>query len=65
MKANELSGRFDALTAQVGKIATEVAALKAALENVDLPADAVAALGRLETAVKGVDDLNEDATTPA
>lgn len=64
MKVNELSAKFDALTSQVGKIATEVAALKSALENVDLPADAVTALERLETAVKGVDDLNPDAPTP-
>lgn len=59
-KLSELSGALSALADQVDKIAKEVEALKAALADVEIPAEAQAALDRLTTAIKGVDDLNPD-----
>jgi prefoldin subunit 5 len=61
MKLNELAGQLTSLADQVDKIKLEVEALKASLENVELPAEAQAALERLGAAVKAVDDANPDA----
>lgn len=60
MKVSELADTLTALSDQVDKIAKEVQALKDALTNVDIPANAQAALDRLTAAIKGVDDLNPD-----
>lgn len=57
--------KIDGLTTQLGKISTEVQALKDALANQEnVSPEVEAALGRLEAAVTGVDDLNPDAPTP-
>jgi len=61
MKVSELAGVLTILDTEVQKIGTEVQALKDALANVDLPADAQTALNNLTTHLKAVDDLNPDA----
>lgn len=63
-KVSELEGKLTTLTTQVTKIATEVQALKDALANVEIPEAAETALANLTTALKAVDDLNEDAPPP-
>lgn len=63
-KLTELAGRLTGIETVLNKVKTEVEALRAALENVDLPADAEAALGRLEAIAKTIDELNPDAPTP-
>jgi len=60
-KLSELAGNLTALTAVVTKIATEVQALKDALANAEIPAEAQAALDNLSAALKAVDDINPDA----
>lgn len=56
--------KIDALTTQLGKIATEVQALKDAVANSEnVSPEVEAALANLVTAVSGVDDLNTDAPT--
>lgn len=61
MKITELEARLDAETERANKIAAEVKTLKDSLSNTDLPQAAVDSLDRLSAALKGVDDLNEDA----
>lgn len=63
-KLTELAGRLTAIETVLNKVKTEVEALRAALGDVELPAEAEAALGRLETIAKTIDDLNPDAPTP-
>lgn len=63
-KLSELAGRLTGVETVLNKVKTEVEALRAALENVDLPPEAEAALGRLETIAKTIDELNPDAPTP-
>jgi hypothetical protein len=66
-KISELSAIVAGLTAQVNKakdeVVAKIAALEAALKDVDLPADAETALADLKAAVQAVDDINPD-TTP-
>lgn len=59
-KLNELAGLLTSLNDTVTKIATEVQALKDALANTDIPADAQTALDNLSASLKLVDDLNPD-----
>jgi hypothetical protein len=65
MKLNELSGEIAAVVVQVAKVRDEVlariAALEAALANVELPEDVMTALDALRTSVQAIDDLNPDA----
>jgi hypothetical protein len=61
MKLSELAAALTAVETKIKKIKAEVIALKAATTNVDLPADAQAALGRLVAEAQAVDDLNADA----
>lgn len=63
-KLAELAGRLTGIETVLNKVKTEVEALRVALENVDLPPDAEAALGRLEAIAKTIDELNPDAPTP-
>lgn len=63
-KLTELADRLTGIETVLNKVKTEVEALRAALENVDLPAEAEAALVRLEAISKTIDDLNPDAPTP-
>lgn len=82
MKANELTDQLNSLTTQVGaqgdqltkaqtEIVAEIANLKNALTNVDLPVEATTALANLTAAVakispiaQALDDLNPDAPAP-
>lgn len=62
MTNEEAVGKITALTAQVGKIGTEVQALKDVITSQgNVSPEVEAALANLENAVKGVDDLNPDA----
>jgi chromosome segregation ATPase len=64
-KLNELAAQLVALNDQVNKARTEVLAklldLEAQLSNVDLPAEAQAALDALKASVQAVDDVVPDA----
>lgn len=64
-KLNELAAALAELTSQLekakGEIVAKVADLTAALDNVDLPAEAESALVALQAKVKELDDLNPDA----
>lgn len=64
-KVNELAGKLDAVTAQLEKAKTEIVAkvdaLVAALDNVELPAEASAKLAELQAKAQELDDLNPDA----
>jgi len=58
----EAVDKINALTTQVGKIGTEVTALKdIILSQGNVTPEVEAALANLENAVKGGDDLNEEA----
>jgi len=59
-KLNELNTKLDKAT---GEILAEVAALQAALLNVEIPTEAQDALDSLTAKVQALDDLNPD--TPA
>ena len=65
MKLSELSGEIAAVVVQVAKVRDEVlariAALEAALANVELPEDVMIALDALRASVQAIDDLNQDA----
>ena len=65
MKLNELSGEIAAVVTQVAKVREEVlariAALEAALSDIEVPEDVTTALDALRTSVQGIDDLNPDA----
>lgn len=63
-KLSTLKDQLEALNTQVSKIATEVQTLKDSLEDVEIPADAQAALDNLSAALKAVDDINADAPPP-
>lgn len=63
-KLADLATRLTGIETVLNKVKTEVEALRASLENVDLPPDAEAALGRLEAIAKTIDELNPDAPTP-
>lgn len=62
MKLTDLANAFTKLADQVTKIDAEIKALKDALANTDLPADAQAALDRLTAVVQTADDETPDAT---
>jgi len=58
----EAVAKITALTTQVGKIGTEVQALKDIITSQgNVSPEVEAALASLDAAIKGVDDLNEDA----
>jgi hypothetical protein len=67
MKVSELADKLTALDTQLGKaqaeINAEIDALKAALNNVEIPAAAQAAIDNLSAKVQALDDLNPDAPT--
>ena len=64
MKNDEAVAKINALTTQVGKIGTEVQKLKDIITSQgNVSPEVEAALTSLENTIKGVDDLNEDATT--
>lgn len=63
-KLSELAGLVGGLTTKVQKVHDEVQKLKESLEDVDIPADAQAALDNLDTALSGLDELNPDAESP-
>ena len=60
VKLSELSAKLTAVADQVDKVKTEVQNLKDSLTNVELPADAQAALDRLTESVNAVDAINPD-----
>jgi hypothetical protein len=65
MKLNELSGVLTGLGTQLAKVQQEIldriAALEAALTDVEVPEAAVVALGDLVTSVQNLDDIVPDA----
>ena len=65
MKLNELSGVLTGLGTQLAKVQQEIldriAALEAALTDVEVPEAAVVALGELVTSVQSLDDIVPDA----
>lgn len=64
-KITTLGAALTALADQTDKIGKEIQALKDALVDVEIPADAQAALDRLTASIKTADDLNEDAPPAA
>lgn len=60
-QVNELADKLTGLSAIVTKIASEVQALKDALANTAIPAEAQTALDNLTAQLTAVDDLNPDA----
>jgi chaperonin cofactor prefoldin len=65
MKVSELAAKLNNQTETVEKIITEIQALKVALEDVDIPEEALAALNRLDDALTAADELNPDAPVDA
>lgn len=63
-KLSDATTRLNQLSDQVGKIKTEVEALKAASENMDTTPEFDTALERLGTALQGVDEINADQPVP-
>ena len=67
-QVNELAAKLEQVNVQLGKakeeIINQVNALQDALANVELPADAEAALNNLMGAAQALDDLNPDAPAP-
>ena len=61
-KVSELAAKLTALSDQLTKAKAEIVA---ALADVELPAEATAALDKLTTISQAIDDLNKDATPPA
>ena len=61
IKLTELAGVVTTLSEKVTKIAVEVQALKDALVNVEIPAEAQNALDALSTQLQSLDDVNPDA----
>lgn len=61
MKLNELANAIATVNTTLEKVATEIQALKDSLTNVDLPADAQAALDKLVATASALDALNDDA----
>lgn len=62
MKLSQLNATLTEVGDKLDKVAAEVQALKDALADVDLPAEAQASLDRLVAAAQALDDLNPDAT---
>lgn len=60
-QVNDLAPKLNEQAVVVQKIITEIAALKDALQNMALPADAEAALANLAALIKTADDQNPDA----
>ena len=64
-QVNDLAVQLELINAQLakasGEITAQIAALKTALENVALPADAETALANLALAAQALDDMNPDA----
>lgn len=64
MKLHELSAAITEVSAQVAKVKDEVlariAALETALQDLDLPEDAVVALTALREGVQALDDVTPD-----
>lgn len=67
-RLNELTGELkllrDQLSKAKGEIVDKIDKLTAALENVELPADAQATLIELKALGQGLDDLNPDLPPP-
>jgi predicted nucleic acid-binding Zn-ribbon protein len=63
-KLSDLATRVTAIETTLNKVKTEVEALRDSLGDVELPAEAEAALVRLEAISKTIDDLNPDAPVP-
>lgn len=67
-QVNELAAKLEQVNVQLGKakeeIINQVNALQDALANVELPADAEAALNNLMGAAQALDDLNPDEPAP-
>lgn len=61
--AGILSGISDRIDKAQAEITAEIAALKAALSTVAIPADAQASLDRLAAQAQALDDLNPDVVT--
>ena len=63
IRMSDLSGRFDALDSRITDIKSDVAALREQLDNASftLPAEAEAALSRLEANVGALDETAGDA----
>lgn len=63
-KLSELGGKLAAIETTLNKVKDEVENLRDQLGDVELPAEAEAALGRLEALSKTIDDINPDAPPP-
>lgn len=64
-KVSSLASTLNAIGDRLDKVKQEVQALKDSLSDVDIPAEAQAALDRLSAAAEALDALNPDApTTP-
>ncbi len=61
-KISSLAATVSALAEQQEKVVTEIKALKDSLSDVEIPAEAQAALDRLSAAIKSADDENPDST---
>lgn len=61
MKISELAAKLSNQTEKVEKIITEIQALKDSLSDVELPQEAIDAMGRLDAALQAADELNPDA----
>ena len=61
MKLNELANAIATVNTTLEKVAKEIQVLKDSLTNVDLPADAQAALDKLVATASALDALNDDA----
>lgn len=68
MKVSELATALGAIETQITKaqdeIVKEIQALKDALADVEVPAEATASITRLSTLAQALDDLNVDQPTP-
>lgn len=63
-KLSELEGKLIAVNNTLEKVKNEVQALKDALEDVELPEGAQAALDKLTATADAIDALNPDAPAP-
>lgn len=61
IKVSELAGALTVVNDRLTKIQGEVQALKEALSNTEIPADAQTALDNLNSLTKNIDDINPDA----
>ena len=60
-KLSTLAQTLTNVGTQLDKVKTEVEALKASLEDVEIPAEAQAALDKLAAIAQALDELNPDA----